>query len=183
MIWDWTGFPGAPGVTSIYADTEEPEAVGVAFDDFLRAVATTSIPDIVTITLRSEYEVLDEATGTLESVGTFGGVTPINCAGTGGYSAASGMVLSWTTGGLVAGHRVRGRTFVVPLSAGAYEENGTLKDVTLATHRSQLATFMTAAGGHQVIWSRPRAGLAGSAHAVTAGTIRDKVAVLRSRRD
>ena len=189
FIWDWTGFVGAPGVTTIYAGGADPENVGLAFDAFLYA-PRARMPDDVHIRIRPEAEIIEDTTGVLVDVISIGTGAAIDGANTGGYSAASGLCISWGTGGLVAGRRVRGRTFLVPMSGAYYDTTGTLNDTELGGTRSDLATFRAAAGANQLIWSRPRLDpdtgavvLPGSSHPVTSGSIRDKVAILRSRRD
>lgn len=188
-IWDWTGFVGAPGVTAIYTDNDDTVGVADAFDAWLFSIRAF-MPDDVHIRLRPEAEVIDDATGELLSVHSAPTARAIDGANSGPYSAASGMCVAWGTSGLVAGRRVRGRTFLVPMSGAFYDSQGALSDTDLPGVRTGLASFMATAAGHQVIWSRPRTDpvtgavtLAGSSHPVTSASIRDRVAILRSRRD
>lgn len=188
--WRWDGFLGSPGFTNIYElDGTSPGNVAAAFDAFLYA-QRARMPDDVHIRLQPEGEVIDPVTGLLQSVIAAPTPMAIDGANTGPYSAASGLCISWGTGGIVSGRRVRGRTFLVPMSGAYYDTTGTLNDTELGGTRSDLAAFLAGAPGGHVIWSRPRpapGGIGpaspGSAHLVTSGTIRDRVAVLRSRRD
>lgn len=182
FTWLWTGFAGAPGYTNIYARGVDPEDVGLAFNDFL-AAQVSRIPNVVTIQLQPTPEVLEDTTGELTGVVDIGSTTAIDCTGPGVYSAPSGACVSWSTAGIVSGRKVRGRTFLVPLIADAYQADGSLQDATRAAMLSDANTFLTAAGGQAVIWSRPRTGVPGSSHPITAANIADRVAVLRSRRD
>lgn len=96
------------------------------------------------------------------------------------------ICVSWKTDGVVAGRRVRGRTFLGPLALSAAEGNGTPTAAALVSANA----FGTAMGNaglsdvRHVIWHRPTAaGNDGSHHDIAEFTIRDKFAVLRSRRD
>lgn len=182
FTYKWEGFPGAPGYTNIYATTTDPEDVGLAFNDFIGSNPGT-FPAGLEVTLMPEAEELDETTGTVTGLIPIAGGLVLTGTGTSAWAGPAGMVVSWSTGGLVAGRRVRGRTFLVPVVSFVYGSDGTIEASALATWRADLATYLAATSGRQVIWSRPRAGLAGSAHVVTGGRIPDMVAVLRSRRD
>ena len=178
----WTGFLGAPGFSNFYSDASDDAAYHSALGTWMHTWAA-NLPDDVTLTLQAEQEQLDPATGELVGAFSSGSDDSVSGANTGGYSAASGVVINWVTAGIVAGRRVRGRTFMVPISGGAYQTNGTIDENALSFMRTSTATFVVNTQPTGVIWSRPRAGLAGSAHPVTSSNIPDKVAVLRSRRD
>lgn len=141
------------------------------------------IPLGVSITTPNAGDLIDEDTGLLSGGWTEpsgGGVK----GGSGGSNAAAGVgaVVGLETATVVNGHRVRGRIFVVPLTTGAYDAQGTLVPDCV----SALTSFGDAlrAAGLQV-WHRPpiigQSG--GQAVNVAAVRVRDKVAILRSRRD
>lgn len=178
----WTGFLGAPGISHFYTNASDDTAFHTALNTW-KGTWAANLPDDVTLTLKAEVEQLEDTTGELVGAFTIGSDSTTGGANTGGYSAASGVVVNWLTGGFVAGRRVRGKTFMVPISGGAYETNGTIEGNALSFMRTSTATFQNAVQGIQVVWSRPRASLAGSSHEVTSWSIPDKVAVLRSRRD
>jgi len=141
------------------------------------------LPDSVVVTVPDNGEMIDETNGQLVGVWTevgTGGTVP-GGAVSGASAAGVGGCVTWLTGGIVNGHRVRGRTFIVPLVTSVYEDDGTLT----ASSYSLMNGFgadLTAAGLE--IWSRPSVAVpTGSAWPVTGHRVRDKVAFLSSRRD
>jgi hypothetical protein len=138
----------------------------------------------MTLSIDNAVKSLNPATGDLTSIEngtTF--VAPVSgnsASGTG--PAPAGACIGWSTGDVVNGHPVRGRTFLVPLAAGMYEGNGTLTTGALIDINDAVVSLVNATASFE-IWHRPVSGLGGSEHVVTAGAAKDKVAVLRSRRD
>lgn len=179
-VWTWTGFSGAPGYSIFYA-TPNSGLSGViknffgAIDDY--------IPSGVTISSPSSGDQIDEATGLLTGTwtGGIGGSTPGQASGV--YAGPAGFVINWLTNGVVNGRRVRGRTFIVPCIASLFDNDGTLANNHRAVIQSAADNLVASAAGDLLVWHRPRGGVGGSAHAVAAAVVSDKVAVLRSRRD
>jgi len=94
--------------------------------------------------------------------------------------------VNWRTNQIRNGRRVRGRSFLVPLAGSAFEGNGTLSASTLTSLKSAADTLRTAAGTTQLgVYARPTTKDAtdGLWAQVTANTVPDMGAVLRSRRD
>lgn len=142
-----------------------------------------ALPTGVTITVPDNGEFIDELTGELTGVwtevGTGGTVTGV--AGQASAFAGVGACVSWLTGGIVGGHRVRGRTFLVPLSVNASDDDGTLNEAIRVLIEDFADDMLTADVG---VWSRPKAGgPAGSFWPATSSRLRDKAAFLSSRRD
>lgn len=178
-VWEWSGFKGAPGYSIFYAT---PDAgVSGLIKSFFDTVADM-LPGAVTIQNPSDGDRIDETTGLLTGVwtGGIGGTTV--ATGSGSYAGPAGAAITWGTNGIVAGKRVRGRTFLVPLHSTAYMTDGTLLDAVRTNIQTAADTLVTAAAGDLLVWSRPRVGLAGSAHPVVSARVTDQVAVLRSRR-
>lgn len=193
LMWkvttQWSGFAGAPGYTNLYlaanvgGTTSAQNAV-----DRVRALwedIVSEMAEPTTYQLPSGVEVIDSDTGLLQDVigvtagaqGTFGG--------TGIYAAAAGAVLSWRTSSVRFGHRVRGRTFVVPLAGSSYDADGTLRPLTVTRLASAAANYVsgTVFPGVPVIYTRPSPSHpVGGAYQVQSGGCRDRVAILRSRR-
>lgn len=146
-----------------------------------------SLPNAVSIQVETEVEELNEASGQL--IGAWGATALSTIQGTtstvAGYAAAAGGVVSWTTPGVRNGRRVRGRTFLVPLSNEVWDLNGTLKDAHL-TPLNTAATNLRTVGQQTsfAVYSRPSAPNAtdGIAYIVQAHKIPDMSAILRSRR-
>jgi hypothetical protein len=92
---------------------------------------------------------------------------------------------TWNTGAIVNGRRVRGRTFLGPLDNSCLQNDGTLSSSSI-THANALGAAWTDAGlttTLSCVWHRPVGGTGGSNHEIISATVRDKFAVLRSRRD
>lgn len=94
---------------------------------------------------------------------------------------ANVICVGWRTG--IATRRGRGRTFFGPLTLDVAQSDGTVNDAALAAMRDAAAALVSDSEGFTNgaigIWSH-----AGSVfHDLTSSQIRDKFAVLRSRRD
>jgi hypothetical protein len=183
----WTGFTGSPGYTNLYFGntsdvTGANSAVSVASDLWDRL--HTFFPTGVTVQASQEVEDVDPANGDLLGAFTATASSPA-WVGTspGGYSAASGAVINWRTAGIHRGHRVRGRTFLVPLGATCYQTDGTIID---AIRASMITALTPAVASPLGVWARPFGPppvVAGAFFDVISASIPDKSAVLRSRRD
>lgn len=135
----------------------------------------------ITITVAPEWETIDDATGAITSFGT--ATTPRTVTGTvsGAQAArATQYLLQWRTGGVVAGRRLAGRTFVpgVPNSAIA---GGDVFATTLTNLRTAVSAWLDGMqeGEVPVVWSPTH----GTSMPITSGSAWSKLAVLRSRRD
>lgn len=127
-------------------------------------------------------DVIEVETGLLNGVWSGGSQASIQGQIAGAYPAGVGACVTWLTDGIVNGHRVRGRTFVVPLCGANYDANGTLQDATLSLLRGYCSTLLAGVGDDFLIWHRPRGESDGSAHPVTGFRVSDRVSTLRSRR-
>jgi hypothetical protein len=187
----WSGFPGGPGFSNFYFTQPAitgPSAQAVATD--VRAFFagfSGLIPAGVAIQVAPQVALIDEATGTLQDEITV--ATPpavLNGGGNGERSAPSGAVVNWKTSTIVAGRRLRGKTFLVPLTIQSYDNTGTLTDAALALLRASAATLATVNVGAPTelcVWHRPVNGAGGSLGIVTSSSVPDKAAILTSRRD
>ena len=177
----WTGPSIAgPGLSTFYAlDTSPgfPAAVRALLASF-----ASYVPAGVSIQVPNSGDVLDPATGALTGVWTDGS-TPavINTSGPANYAAGVGCQWRWRTSGIVAGRRVVGSTFIVPLSSAEYDSSGTIDSVAVTALNAAAATYVTNAP-YAVIWSRPKGARVGSSHLITSGFLPDRVSWLRSRR-
>lgn len=191
----WSGWSGGPGLTSFHfddirgAETVHLDRVRTFLIDVLGGPPTAGyLPTVVKLDVNPVVETYDETTGNL--LATTVGTKPAQISGAGtDFAAPAGAAISWSTGlvhdvpGSEAGpHLVRGRTFLVPTSSSVVEADGSLKAATLTDMNAAVSAFITA-NPDFVIWSRPVAGAGGAFGVVIAGLVRDKVAVLRSRRD
>jgi hypothetical protein len=138
------------------------------------------IPGQITVTVPSEGREINDLTGDLVGYWTDG--VPINDSNalTQAFAGPAGACINWLTNGVVEGRNVRGRTFLVPLFASAYETDGSLVTGTLTIIRNAATALVNA--GVLKIWSRPRTGIPGSSWLVVSSRVNDRVSVLTSRR-
>lgn len=184
----WTGLTGLPGYTNFHftnagiITTAVDNAVSGTRSFFVDA--STTLPNGLTVTVSDEVKELDPATGALIALhtATTAGAPMVMAAGAPG-PAPAGACIAWTTSGVNRGRRVRGRTFMVPLAISAYQSDGTLSAAYLSALSTAATNFRTSAAYESLIWSRPRAGAGGAAFPIVSSSVRDQVAVLRSRRD
>lgn len=188
----WTGFPGAPGVTTIVC-TDGPAMVPLLRNLF--AALAPWIPSDVTIAVENTGDVFDSLTGEITGLWSAVGVAATTGSSGGGYAAAAGFRADWLTDTHLSGRLLRGRTFFVPGSGASFATDGSLEGSALSGIASAVGTFQSDAASNLVVWQRPRAAAAadGSRPAVTARSgghavvtssrVPDKCTVLRSRRD
>ena len=178
-VWRWQGFPGAPGYSIFYATPGAGVSGSISL--FFDQIKST-LPSGVSVTDPTDGDQLNEATGLL--TGTWTGGPGATRFGTGAphFHGAGGAAVTWHTDGIANGRKVRGRTFLVPLTGDAYEADGTIRPTILTPLQTAVDTLVTNAGGDLLVWHRPVGGFGGSAHPVISGRVTDRAAVLRSRR-
>lgn len=187
MIW---ALPtGGPGVSTLFAfpDTTEQvfaDAVRAFFSDVLNlATPHDSLPAGVTIQGDALVDNIEVTDGTLQSSVPVTPPAAITGTSAGVYPAPSGLCITWLTGLVHQGRRVRGRTFFVPLANTAYDTSGTLATSFLTSVRTAASAYIAGAV-NPCVWARPDPGTTnGAAFAIAAGTCLDKAAILTSRRD
>lgn len=180
----WRGLAGGTGVSTMYFDAEveaaPPTAAIRTFWDSLK----TLVPDAVTFQVQGAGDTIDAATGVLTA--GWSTSTPATVTGTGGslHSAPTGGLIHWETGTVIAGRRLRGSTFIVPLVNLNYDGSGTLTSGCIGTLGSAAGVLIGATGADMVVWHRPeKGGSDGGVAVVTTASVPDKAMVLRSRRD
>lgn len=184
----WSGFSGAPGYTNFYfqgtGDGESVDAVLTRTHAFWNEIKAY-LPGPVTLQVSGEVARIDETTGMVEAF--LNGMPPASVKGvpTGNYAGPSGACVTWSTGAVRNGRRVKGRTFIVPLANAAFDSDGTLGVAALGDLNTAATAMRDPASPNLGVWSRPsaRGAADGIFHFVTGHRITDKAAVLRSRRD
>lgn len=182
----WSGFVGAPGLSTFYC--LDPATFRPALIAFWTSLAP-ALPGVVTVTVESQGDLVDDVTGDITGSWTDGTDSPHLGGTTGRYAAPSGACVNWKTTAVIGGRRVQGRTFIVPLGGTSTDFDGSLDPTVLATLRTASAALVAATPGQMQILHKPT--LAGSpsgptpgqAVAVAFAQVPDLVAVLRSRRD
>lgn len=145
------------------------------------------LPTSVLINVDPEVAMFSDVSGELEDVYTSTTV-PAVVTGQGGgpYSAASGASITWLTTAIRDGRRLRGRTYLVPLSTLAYDAAGTLVPnalTALAAFGTALRTPGGSAGPFRVFGRPSPEHPVGMSAPVTQAIVRDRVSILTSRRD
>lgn len=140
------------------------------------------LPTGVAIVYPTSGDVIEDSTGQLVGTWTGGQAGPTFGGAAAAAAAGVGSCIAWRTGSVVNGRRLRGRTFLSPLSTAAYEADGTLTGSAI-TASQQVADGLMAMGG-LMIWHRPSAPGAsdGMSDGVLARNVTDRVSSLRSRR-
>ena len=178
LICTWRGGLGLPGYSTFYAVPGAGHQADYAA--FLSGLAA-GLPSGVTIEVPNTGDVIDDATGTLVGTWSGGTTTVVTGGAAGGYAAGIGVCVNWQTGGIVAGKRVRGRTFLCPVASGQFAADGSLTPAAQADYVTRVGALLTALGGDGLIWSRPRPALAGSSHPIVGFNVPDRPSALRSR--
>jgi hypothetical protein len=170
------------------------------------ATATASIHDFwdtfkallpvdVHIVVDPSGDTIEDTTGDL--VGSWAGDPQDEIVGTDTtpYAAPVGAMVNWTTGTVLDGHRLRGKSYIVPITGQQFQNDGSLGATALTLLGGAATEFVIEQSASFVIWHRPRDAKAadGSRPAVTAragghavvtgNRVPDFAAVLRSRRD
>jgi hypothetical protein len=181
----WTGFTGSPGYSHLnFSEVTDPAVgttVGNAIRSFFFALGNY-LQTGWTIQVQSAWQNLDLATGKPElDFAMTTAVLPVvgNLPATTKYAGGAGAVVDWLTGSRHNGHKIQGRTFLVPL-CDAFQGDGSLADAlvtSLSAAGNTLAHIPAAQLG--VISRKP--GYASLAP-VSGCKVPDRAAQLRSRR-
>lgn len=176
----WTGAPvTGDGLSTFYfkSGTTAPAAIKTFFTAVAPYVASGVSWEIPT-----SGDVIDETTGGLTGVWAAAGGGTVASSGNAEHAQGVGARLKWLTGGIVAGRRVVGSTFIVPVHRLMYDTDGTLAAGMVTAMFAAGSALVTATTPNLVIWSRPTPSRSGSSHPIVASVFPDKVSWLRSRR-
>ena len=177
----WSGSPvTGGGVSTIYvseAKTGIVAAVAACFTS-VRGLMPTGI----TLTTENTGDLIDVETGAITGTWTDGSTSLIATNGTGNYAAGVGARVRWQTNGVTNRRRVRGSTFLVPLTVAQYDTDGTIIPACITSMQSAFGSLMSALTPDLKIYTRPRNGAGGRSSNVVGLTVPDRVSWLRSRR-
>jgi hypothetical protein len=185
----WNGFSGAPGYTNFHFDTvaTDQAQVDAAFDSVSQLLSDISnqFPTEGSWSIDNEAKIIEETDGS--ELGVVGPSTfhpPQAWSGSANIGPGpAGACISYGTNGFPGGKRLRGRMFLVPMQLEAFQNDGTLAASTLTTLNAGFAAYITDNDAVPVVWHRPTTLNPGSTFPIVTQVCRDKVAVLRSRRD
>lgn len=187
-----TGLVGLPGVSTFYCLT--PSSFVPALQAFYVSCGG-AFPSGISTQVEGQGDTIEATTG--ELVGSWSTAQPAPGGGgaSGAYSAPTGGVINWLTGVVANGHRLKGRTFLVPLGGTQFDLTGSIESAALTGLRANASTLVSAVTNNFVVWHRPfpgapavgtkpaRPAFSGSFAFVTGSSMPDKACVLRSRRD
>ena len=176
----WQNFPGAPGYTNFFFDVASPPPVSsiVTFWTALQGI----LPSGLTVSVPNSGDEIDPTTGKIVGSWSAGSSAVVTMTAAAAFSGGSGAVIHWLTSSVVNGHRVRGKSFIVPLTTGNYDSQGNLSAACLTTLRNAAAGLVTAGAGLFSVYRRPTTFTAGNEFPITGSSVPDLAAVLRSRR-
>jgi hypothetical protein len=190
----WQGFTGAPGYShfrfSELVDAAACNAAGAAVRAFFlaqQAVWQTTW----SFQVQPAVQQNDMATGKLTSERAMT-TTPAVVNGTANitsvYEGGSGYVINWLTNAVHNGHKVRGRTFMVPVTGQSFSNDGTISSATATAAQTAAAALMNDTATELVVWqrfwddSKPPKQVGGGLAPVTGVLVPDRAAQLRTRR-
>jgi hypothetical protein len=182
----WTNFPGAPGLSTFYlADgSTDVTAIKTFFNAF-----KDDLPQGTVVTIPQAGDQIDVGTGKI--VGSWsgtGGGTALSVPAASAFSGSSGAMVRWQTGSVINGHRLSGRTYVVPIRGSDYDTNGSLSSAFTTTLQNAANALLGTLGANFLVYHRPQnttpsnPGSPGSVAAVTSALVPDLAVVMRSRR-
>jgi hypothetical protein len=138
------------------------------------------IPDDVTVTFDSEVLDLSEA-GVLTAVWPVTPPSSVPGVSTAVYARAQGARIDWSTDTIVAGRRLTGRTYIVPVRGTSFDTTGLLTSTDASSILDQANAFLTQTSSNRPlrVWSRTH----GVSAVVGAASVPRQGAILRGRRD
>lgn len=175
----WTGTTALPGVSVFYSTGATDATADLV--TFFTAIKS-AVPTGTSWSILNSGDTLDDTSGILTGGWTGTGGAVVSANGTGNYAAGVGGYINWQTGVIVNKRRLKGRTFICPLTVGQYDSNGTLISGALTQLGGAATTLATA--GKMRVWHRPKKGTfsGGSSSLIISGTVPDQVTSLKTRR-
>jgi hypothetical protein len=197
VVWEWSGFTGAPGYTNLFFDaaggTQTDALAAVTKSQIFFSGLTPNLPDDVHIAPQTDVRVINDIDGKLVDIFTVIGVAGVQGGQPGNYAAPVGAIVFWPTTTVHGGRRMTGRTFIVPASAAAFQDDGTLNTAAGTTINQAAEDMRTASGPAFGVWGRPKFSKPatvpptvvenGKWGPATSSRVPDKCVVLTSRRD
>jgi hypothetical protein len=179
---------GGPGVSTFYGNGAPLAAAVKTFFDSMK----TRIPAGIVLSFDGSGEEINIPDAVLVGAWTDGVPWTVTGTGTGAWAAGVGASIEWTTGIVVAGHRLNGRTFFAPMNALSFGADGTIDVNPLAELRAAATALVGSTANGFVIYSRPKPARAGkngplpqqdgAIGVVSGSVVKDIVSSLRSRR-
>lgn len=174
----WTGGPGLPGTNTLYGSEGDVAVTDMRteLEAFYGVWCDNHCSDDITVTIPSTGDIIDHDTGGLVGVWTSG--SPIVIPGTQSterLALADQVLVSLLTDSIFGGRRLRGRIFLPGGTQGA-NDNGVVDPGVISSMYDAAQTCFV---DDFAVYSPTNTEWA----TVTATSIWDQFAVLRSRRD
>jgi hypothetical protein len=179
-IVHWHGLPDPGAVNVFFAE----EGTAITANDALRAWYygfSSKLPNEVSITIDPSGVSYDIETGAVTGSYTGAEVSAITGADTGSYAAGTGVCFTWDTNAVVGRRRLRGRTFVAPLSS-IWGDDGQITNTVMEDFTDKVATFLTTWSVVGGVWHRPVNDAGGSFANVSGANFSRHGTMLASRR-
>lgn len=160
----WAGARVGAGASVFHFQSVAGSAAAQPLANAVRAMFFSLIaafPDDISFSFDSEVRELSEAGALLAAY-------PITAPPTTGgsssaaFASGTGLMVRHNTGVILGGKRVRGRTFMVPVSSASFTTNGDVLASTVSAFNAAFATLITAANGVGApfsVWSRANAAI------------------------
>ena len=179
VLVTWNGSTGLPGVSVFYTAAADDATANLG--TFLTAIKTL-FPSSLSWSIPAAGDEISDVTGQLVGGWTGGTAASVTASGGATYAAGTGSYVQWGTATILSGRRLKGRTFLCPLTSSAYDSDGTITAAANTTINTALGTLV--ATNKLRIFHRPPVGTftGGTSDVVSSGTLSDKVTSLRTRR-
>lgn len=186
-----TGWTGSPGLSTWYfTPSAETVADANTVTGSVRAFyvyAAEYLPSSCHWQVASEVDVVNPLTGAVtDTLVATDALASVPGTKSGSILPPSVVaVLSLLTDTFIAGRRIRGRSFLGPISqAESMTADGTLADVARTRYVTGVENMLATGGAPSLaVWHRPKGGTGGEAVPVVACSVAAKFGSLRSRRD
>jgi len=186
-----SGWDGGPGLNTYFARWAALPVIEdvQSFANQIASAYTTmqdNHPAGTVATLDPEVDVLDDATGTLQTKAVITPPAAVGGSGSGQNCSRATMIKArFQTDAVVNGRVLRGGVFLGPIHAFVIDATGNITPTAMGRVTTAFNGMLDVAGGRLVVWHRPSAkgasdGTSGFVQTVSAW---HKPAVLRSRRD
>lgn len=173
------GGPGGNGIATFYGlDGPDLRSDVAIFAENWSGI----LPNDIVLNVPNVGDVINEETGEIVDTWTGGSVVGFTGTAAGTWVAGVGVRIRWRSAGIVAGRRVQGRTFVVPLDAARFDNNGLPTAATIDAVGSWATDLLEGHPGNLQLWSRPSGSRLGSKHTVVSTMVPVEASFLRTRR-
>jgi hypothetical protein len=179
VLVTWNGATGLPGLSVFY--TLAADDVTTNLGTFFTAIKAL-FPAGMTWSIPSAGDQVSDNSGQLTGGWVGGTAATVTATGGGSYAAGTGTFVQWGTSIIVNNRRLKGRTFLAPLSSTQYDTDGTISAAPVTTMNTALSTLVGVSKLR--VFHRPPVHTfsGGTSSVITSGVCADKATSLRTRR-